>query len=120
MFADPSSFLGTVFVLWAVHFLCDFALQSNYMAHGKNFKLIESDATWLPIMFAHCMIHALGVWVVTGSYWMAYFMLITHFCIDVMKCAGFFGFGWRGYYQDQFWHFVVVLLIATAYCHVFG
>ncbi len=119
MMPDPSSFLGTVFVLWAMHFLADFPLQGPYMSQAKNFKLPESDASWLPIMFGHCMIHAVMVWFVTSSFWLAWFMLVMHFLIDVLKCSGFFGHGAKSFYLDQFFHFVVILWIAALYCCVF-
>lgn len=116
MFADPNSFVVTLFVLCFGHFLADFSLQNDYMARTKNHTLIESDATWLPVMIAHCMIHAGVVFVITGRFWMAYVMLLTHFLIDVSKCAGYLGYGARGFMVDQGLHLLVIVLLTWGYC----
>ncbi len=81
------------FALLASHAVCDFALQSDAMAKGKNrhnrttpppgAKYQPSWAHWLT---AHAMIHGAGVAFVTGIWWLGALEAGCHWLIDFNKC----------------------------------
>lgn len=81
--------------LVGAHYLGDFALQSDFMAVNKA----PGRPYWGQVMFAHCVIHAFMVYLVTGSWRCAALELVSHFIIDVAKCTG-----WIGFNQDQALH----------------
>lgn len=113
--ADPSLLFETFFLLLFGHFLADFPLQQEYLSRTKDHTKNDFEI-WFISMFAHCMIHAGVVFVLTGSIKMAGFMLVSHFFIDYSKCDGALGKGNRGYAMDQTLHFLVLFLIALGYC----
>lgn len=88
------------------HALCDFPLQGEYLANGKNWRFLKHiqdpsrpPQIWIACMAAHCLIHAGAVWVITGSTLLAVIELVLHWCIDVAKCRGMTSFN-----QDQVLH----------------
>lgn len=88
------------------HALCDFPLQGEYLANGKNWRFLKHlqdpsrpPQIWIVCMAAHCLIHAGAVWIVTGSAVLAMTELILHWLIDVAKCCGMTSFN-----QDQALH----------------
>jgi len=87
-----TDFLTTLFWLLVVHALCDYPLQGDFMARAKNPAAPVPGVPWLPVMLAHCLIHAGGVAMVTGSVAAGAFELVAHFLIDTAKCRGRFGF----------------------------
>lgn len=114
MFADPDLFFATFFVLLFGHCLADFALQNDYTAKAKN-PLLNSRYIWIPVMFAHCMIHAGIVYLVTGMLSLALFQLVTHFAIDWLKCEHRLGKGDKAFLKDQLLHVVVILITTIVY-----
>lgn len=52
--------ISILFWLVVVHYLCDFPLQSEFMANGKSDRSPSAYPRW-HIMIAHCAIHAGGV-----------------------------------------------------------
>ena len=100
-----------LFVLLLVHYLCDFALQNDFVAKFKAMKIDgEYNPIWYHCLTAHCAIHSLGVYLVTNSIWLSIVMFVTHFVIDQTKCLGKLTFN-----QDQGLHFIVLVIIATLY-----
>lgn len=97
-------FLG----LLASHFICDFALQSDWVGKHKSPK--SGVAFWPWVMSAHAMTHAAGNYVVTGSILIAAFQFAMHFVIDFGKCLG-----WLTFNQDQIAHIVCCVLLAVLY-----
>lgn len=81
------------FGLMASHAVCDFALQSDAMAKGKNrhnrttpppgAKYQPSWGHWLT---AHAMIHGAGVYIITGLWWLGLAEAACHWLIDFNKC----------------------------------
>lgn len=89
-----------LFVLLAVHALCDYPLQGDFLAKAKNPVAPVSGVPWYMAMGAHSHIHAGGVWLVTGSLYLALVELFLHGLIDLAKCHGKISFN-----TDQALHF---------------
>lgn len=101
-----------VFVfLIMVHYLCDFALQNDFVAKFKAIKINgEYNPIWYHCLIAHCAIHSLGVYLVTKSMLLVSIMFVTHFVIDQSKCLNKLTFN-----QDQILHFFVIAVISLIY-----
>ena len=98
-------------VLIMVHYLCDFALQNDFVAKFKAIRINgEYNPIWYHCLTAHCAIHSLGVYVFTESLWLSALMFVTHFIIDQSKCLNKLTFN-----QDQALHFIVIAIIAHIY-----
>lgn len=78
--------LHLLLLLLAVHALCDFPLQGDFLAKAKDPVRSLPGVPWWCAMAAHCLIHAGGVLVVTGSSALASIELVAHGAIDVAKC----------------------------------
>jgi hypothetical protein len=113
--ANSHLLFETFFLLLFGHFLADFPLQGEYLSRTKD-PTQNEFGIWFISMFAHSMIHAGIVFVLTGSTALAGLMLITHFFIDYAKCQGWFGTGQIGYVRDQMFHYLILFLIAVVYC----
>lgn len=85
-----------LFYLVCSHFICDYPLQSAWMAENKS-PLINKDWHW-PMM-AHCFTHGAGVALATGNVWLGLAEVWFHFGIDTGKCLG-----WHGINFDQIAH----------------
>lgn len=103
---NPWSAIQLLLALLIGHALCDFPLQGEYLAKGKNWRFLKDlkdpsrpPQIWFACMASHCLIHAGSVWIMTGSFLMAMTELVLHWCIDVAKCRGLLTFN-----QDQFLH----------------
>jgi hypothetical protein len=90
--------METLFGLLCVHALCDFALQSDVMAKGKNRNRrtepppgAQYQPTWGYWLSAHALIHGLGVYVVTGSPWLGLAETAVHWLTDFGKCDNRYG-----------------------------
>jgi hypothetical protein len=88
-----------LFFLLAAHALCDYPLQGDFLAKGKNQTSPIPGVPWRQCLWAHSMIHAGAVLLITGSIWLAIAELVCHWCIDYSKSAGRLSFN-----QDQFAH----------------
>lgn len=92
------SFPALLFALICSHAICDFALQSDAMAKGKNrhnhatpppgAKFQPSWGYWLS---AHALIHGAGVALVTGVWWLGLAEASCHALIDFNKCENRIG-----------------------------
>lgn len=69
--------------LIGTHYLCDFALQNDFVANNKARGMFPY---WYHVMTAHCAIHALGVLLVTRSPILAGAEFVLHFLTDTLKC----------------------------------
>lgn len=94
-------------LLIAVHFTCDFALQSDYIARGKNRYSGVAPREWWIILSAHGFIHGLGVYLLTESFTAFVFQVVTHIAIDFTKCEEKIT-----YKVDQLLHVLVMAFIA--------
>lgn len=95
-----SAGLPILFYLLASHFICDYPLQSEFIAIGKNSnKPSHNGVPWYWIMLAHSITHGAGVALVTGNAWLGIAETIVHFNIDDAKCDGLISVD-----QDQWLH----------------
>jgi hypothetical protein len=86
-------------LLFAGHAICDYPLQGDFLAHGKNRWKPIPGVPWYQCLFAHALIHAGSVLLITGSIWLGVAELAVHALTDYAKCAGWFGdqtFGTEG------------------------
>ncbi|MEX1049080.1 MAG: DUF3307 domain-containing protein [Akkermansiaceae bacterium] len=85
---DP---LSLFFAFLVLHTLADFPLQGDYLARQKVRKNATSRTDWLVALSAHSIIHAGGVWLVTGSLALGVTEFFLHWLIDLAKGEGKFG-----------------------------
>lgn len=82
----------TALLLLAAHALCDFPLQGEYLAKGKDGTNPANAEVWPLCMSAHALIHAGAVQLVTGRIELAMAELVMHWTIDCVKCEKRIGF----------------------------
>ena len=100
-----------LFMLVCAHFLCDFALQNDFVAKFKAVYVEYGyNPMWFWVLLAHSAIHALAVLLITQMIVLALIMLITHFLIDLLKCQKYLSFN-----QDQLLHLGIVVLLTLSY-----
>jgi hypothetical protein len=87
-----------IFALMIWHALADYPLQGPYLSVAKNRNNPE-PGVWFIAMFMHGLIHAGGVWLITGFVSLAVAELVVHCIIDDFKCRNKISFG-----TDQFLH----------------
>ena len=89
-------------LLWLCvgHVLCDFPLQGQFLADGKNHRNPIPGFAWQIMLFSHALIHAGMVSLVTGSLFLGMLELVLHMFIDFLKCEEKFGFA-----TDQALHY---------------
>lgn len=93
-------FLYTLLLLCAGHALCDYPLQGDFLARGKNHNApFPGMAAW-QLLLAHCLIQCGMVLVITGSVWIATAELVIHYATDWAKCEDEISFN-----QDQAIHY---------------
>ena len=92
-------------LLFAAHAVCDYPLQGDFLAKGKNLNTPIPGMAWEQLMLAHCLIHSGAELLITGSIWLALAELIIHFGTDVAKCAGKIDFN-----TDQAIHYACKML----------
>ncbi len=78
-----------MFWLLAGHALCDFALQTAWMATNKS--PWSRNPAWLHVMTAHSGLHGAAVAAVTGSIALGVAEVVSHFAADTAKCRGLWG-----------------------------
>jgi hypothetical protein len=112
--------LGVVmlFKLLISHALCDFSLQTPWMAANKNRHNKPTDdalpagqrlqLTWPYVLTAHALIHAGGAWIATERVEAAAGMFVSHLMLDAAKCEG-----WWNIHLDQLLHAVTLITIAA-------
>jgi len=98
-----------------MHALADFPLQSEYLARQKSRKSASSRGDWLVALSAHCVIHAGGVWLVSGSLAVAAAEFILHGLIDIAKGEGKFSL-----VTDQLLHLGCKLAYVLVLAYGFG
>lgn len=97
-----------LFALLVGHAMCDFPLQGEYLARGKNHLAPLPGSPWPILLAAHALIHGGAVALVTGSVSLGVVEAIAHAVIDYAKCDGRIS-----YAGDQIAH--VVCKIAWAW-----
>ncbi|HMF74292.1 MAG TPA: DUF3307 domain-containing protein [Bryobacteraceae bacterium] len=99
------AFARLLLLLLAGHALCDYPLQGDFLARGKNHKAPLPGIPWWQCLAAHSMIHAGAVMLITGSLWLALTELVIHTATDYAKCDSRITFN-----QDQAVHVTCKLL----------
>lgn len=74
------------------HAVCDYPLQGDFLARGKNHRNPISGVPWLLCLVAHALIHGGAVALVTGSVFIGCMEVLLHALIDWLKCEGALGF----------------------------
>ena len=87
-------------LLFAAHALCDYPLQGDFLARGKNHRLPLPCVPWYQCLFAHALIHAGAVAVITRNPVLGVLELVSHLVIDYGKCSE-----WYGFNEDQAFHY---------------
>ena len=95
------SVLTKLLFLLAGHAICDFSLQNDFIARGKNLNTPFPGMAWQQIMLAHCLAHMGMVLLITGNPRFALGELVIHFATDWAKCDGRITFN-----QDQAIHYL--------------
>jgi hypothetical protein len=95
----------TLFLLLAAHALCDYPLQGDFLARGKNHRNPLPGVPWYQCLAAHALIHGGAVALITGSVWLGVAETIAHAAIDYGKSEGAYGFNY-----DQYLHFLCKVL----------
>ena len=96
------------------HAVADFALQTEFLARGKNRHLappageLHSRHLWLYCLTAHALIHAGAVWVISGCAGLAVAELLLHWLIDWAKTEKKLGF-----HGDQALHLICKAVYAA-------
>jgi hypothetical protein len=73
------------------HAVCDYPLQGDFLARGKNHKNPIPTIPWYQCLAAHALIQAGAVSLVTGSVVLGVAEFCTHALIDYGKCDGRYG-----------------------------
>ena len=103
-----------LFWLFVGHALCDYPLQGQWLAEGKNHIKPIIGYPWWIMLFMHALIHAGAVALITGNLFLAILELVLHMFIDFMKSNGNIGFK-----TDQALHLLCkVLYIVLMYFSV--
>lgn len=107
-------FPALIFWLLVGHAVADYALQSDFIAKGKN-RHTPTQAppgqkwqpVWPLVLSAHGLIHGGAVGLVTGVWWLGLAEAVAHVAIDFGKCERRYGI-----YTDQGAHVVCKLVWA--------
>jgi len=105
--------LTKLLLLFAGHALCDYPLQGDFLARGKNHLSPLPGVPWYQCLFGHALIHAGMVYLITHSASCAIWELNIHFWTDYAKSAGWFGDGHRAFNIDQAIHYSCKVLWAV-------
>lgn len=77
-----------LFWLLIGHAICDYPLQGEFLARGKNHRAPLPGYSWRVLLSAHAAIHAGAVALATQSVLLAAAEFTAHWLIDHAKCAG--------------------------------
>ena len=112
-----ATFFVALFALGVAHALADFALQGDFLALAKNPHADSAKffgekgkpcCLWVQALTAHSLIHAGGVWLVTGSVFLGAVELVLHWFIDYAKNES-----WTSFSADQLLHFLCKVAYAA-------
>jgi hypothetical protein len=95
-------------LLLAGHALCDYPLQGDFLAKGKNQKSPLLGVPWYQCLGAHALIHGGMVALITKDVRLGIAETLIHAATDYAKCAGKLTFN-----QDQAIHYGCKLVYAA-------
>lgn len=81
-----------LFQLLCFHALCDYPLQSDFLAKGKNHRNPIPGIPWYHCLVGHALIHGGAVALATGRVELGVAETVIHAITDYAKCEGVFGF----------------------------
>jgi hypothetical protein len=99
------------FQLLALHFLCYFPLQGDFLARGKNHTTPLPGVPRLCCLLAHAFIHA-GAYSLLVGWQAAGIVGAVHLFIDWCKSEGVFHEGKPAFWRDQAFHVLTLALLA--------
>jgi hypothetical protein len=102
-------FLTTLFWLLVAHALCDYPLQGDFLARGKNHKNPILGVPWQQCLIAHSIIHGGAVALITGNVYLGILETCAHAFVDFGKREGAYGFNY-----DQALHVAVKVFWAVS------
>jgi len=94
-----------LFYLLAAHALCDYPLQGDFLAKGKNHKHPLPGIPYYQCLLAHAIIHGGAVALITGNIYLGLAEFVIHTAIDYGKCQELYSFN-----TDQFFHIACKLI----------
>jgi len=100
------------FMLLAGHALCDYPLQGDFLARGKNHRNPIPGFPWWQCLLAHALIHGGWVAAVTGNVTLGIAETVAHILIDYGKCDERYGIN-----ADQVLHVICKIMIWLAVCY---
>lgn len=106
--------MAVLFWLLCGHALCDFPLQGDFLSRGKDHRNPLLGVPWQFCLFAHALIHAGAVALITGNLALGVAEFVCHSAIDYAKCDDWFGFA-----ADQTFH-IGCKVVWAAFVLVFG
>lgn len=100
--------LLAILTLFALHFICDYPLQGDTIARGKNRTIDPAlfGVNWWYWMASHAATHAVAVGYVLGPV-AGCIEFAAHFLIDVGKCEKKYGL-----HVDQILHGLTKIALA--------
>ena len=90
--------VNTFIYLIAAHFLCDFALQGDYMARVKKPYAFPE---WGWALSGHAIIHGAAVTWILGNLFLGLAEMFVHLVTDAVKCQDRIS-----YHTDQWIHLI--------------
>ena len=106
--------IDKLLLLIGLHALCDYPLQGDFLARGKNHSNPIPGVPWYQCLLAHAAIHGMAVGLVLGpALGMAEF--VAHAVTDYRKCAGYFGVNEEAFNMDQSIHVACKVLWVSVY-----
>ncbi len=93
-----------IYLFWKMlilHALCDYPLQNDFLAKGKNHKQPIPEISWWICLTAHALIHSGAVGWITNNFYIGFAEFIIHWIIDYLKCDEKITF-----LQDQILHII--------------
>lgn len=94
------SVLHIAWWLLIAHVVCDYPLQGDFLARGKNHRNPIPGVPWWQCLLAHSLIQGGGVALATGIPLLGAVEVLFHAMIDFGKCDCRYGFN-----GDQVMHF---------------
>ncbi len=75
-----------LFLMLAGHALCDYPLQGQFLAEGKNRHTELGKIYWFHALTAHALIHGGMITIITGRLDLGIAETIIHWLTDWLKC----------------------------------
>lgn len=93
-------------LLIGFHFVCDYVLQTDTVAKGKNRHIDKClyGVNWYYWLTTHAVTHGLAVGIITGNLYLGLLETFLHWLIDFGKCEKRYNL-----HIDQLFHIICKL-----------